>query len=135
MGKVTPTKFTVEQFQEQADWIGNLFSGLNIFINDVVINFTNNLTVSDNLYQEIKEIKFQNSAANLPLKFKAKFNAYPKLVYLGYVFNNTLGAYATGLTAAPFIEWSFANGEITISSITGLTASSVYTIRIHVIYG
>lgn len=135
MGRLKPIKFTVEQFQDQADWIGALFSSLNQFINDVVISYNNNITISDNLYQEIKEIKFKNTATNFPLKFKTKFNVFPQSVTLGYIFDNTVGAYASGLTAAPFMEWTFSNGDLIINSISGLTSATTYTIRVHVVYG
>ena len=62
MSKLSPQKFIIEQFQDQASWISPLFSSLNTFINDLVINFNNNITIKDNLYQEIKEIKFKNDS-------------------------------------------------------------------------
>lgn len=134
MSKISPIKFNVEQFQEQSSWIGNLFSTLNAFINDTVVATTNNLTITDNLYQELKEIKFVNNTANFPLKFRTKFNQYPKAFYVGYLFDDTTSSYAS-LTSAPWVVWSFANQEITISSITGLTTDRTYTIKFHVIYG
>ena len=132
MGKLTPQRFTVESFREQANWIGNLFSPLNSFINDVVLNFNNQLTVSDNLFQEIKEITFKNSSGNFPLVFKTKFNTNPKGMQVIYIYDNTLSKCATQF---PVVEWKFENGDIKITAITGLTASTSYTVRFLVIYG
>lgn len=130
--KLVPQKFVLENFKSQSSWISPLLSSLNSFLNDLVFASTNNFTVADNLYQEIKELKFTNAATNKPLRFKTKFNANPKGLLVIYVFNNTLGAYATQF---PVIEWSYSNGEVIISELSGLTASSVYTIRILAIYG
>jgi len=132
MGKLTPQKFIVEQFQDQASWIGPMFSSLNAFINDVVIAFNNNLNIADNLYQEIKEIKFKNSSVNFPLKFRTKYSVYPKGMIPIFLFNETLSANSGQV---PVLTWSYSNGEISISSLTGLTADSTYTIRLLVING
>jgi len=132
MGKLTPQRFTVESFQDQAEWIGPLLSSLNSFMNDLVINFNNGLTISDNLAQEIKEISWKNDSNNLPLRFTTKFNKYPQGISVIYLYNTTDGVYST---QAPWLEWSFANNQIVISNITGLTASKNYTIRLLVIYG
>lgn len=132
MSKLSPQKFIVEQFQGQADWIGPLFSSLNSFINDVVISFTNKLTISDNLYQEIKEIKWKNNSGDFPLKFKTKFISNPVGMIPIFLYNNTLSANSAQV---PVLTWSYGNGEISITALTGLTAASTYTIRLLVIYG
>lgn len=132
MGKLTPQRFTVESFKDQSSWIGNLLSPLNSFINDLVIQFNNQITVNDNLYQEIKELTFKNSSGNFPLVFAPKFNANPKGMMLIYIYDNTLGKYATQV---PVVEWKFENGLIKINAMTGLTASTSYTVRFLVIYG
>ena len=55
MAKITIQSFTVEGFKDQASWIGKLFSPLNSFMTQVVQAFQNRITVSDNLFQELKE--------------------------------------------------------------------------------
>ena len=55
MSQLDPQRFSTEEFPDQVDWIGKLFSPLNQFTGDVVRAFRNQLTISDNLYQEIKE--------------------------------------------------------------------------------
>lgn len=132
MSKLNPQKFTVEEFQDQIKWIGKLFSPLNQFIGEVVAAFSNSLSIQDNLYQEIKEIKWTNSAGNFPLKFRTKFVSNPKGIVPIYLMNNTLGSYST---AQPWVVWSYADGQVNISAISGLTSGSTYTIRLLVIYG
>ena len=132
MAQIKPQKFIVEAFKDQAGWIGSLLTPLNLMFNDLSLAFNNQMTVADNLYQEIKEVKFKNETNNFPLRFKTKFNVYPKGMMLIFAYNNTLSAPAA---LAPAIDWTFTNNEIVISSISGLTASQIYTIRLLVIYG
>jgi len=132
MAQLKPQKFTLENFREQASWIGNLFGPLNGLINDLVFSYANQLTVSENLYQEIKEISFKNNAGNFPLTFRTKFASNPKGMQLIYIYDNTLSKCATQF---PVVEWFYDNGTIKITALTGLTAATNYTIRFLVIYG
>lgn len=132
MAQIKPQKFIVEAFREQASWIGSLLNPLNFMFNDLSLAFNNQITIKENLYQEIKEIKFKNETSSFPLRFKTKFNVYPQGMMLIYAYNNTLSAPAA---LAPAIDWTFTNNEIVISSISGLTAGQTYTIRMLVIYG
>lgn len=130
--KLSPAKLTLEDFKEQREWIGKLFSVLNAFTGDVVRAFSNQITVEDNLYQEIKEIKFKNTTNDYPLKFRTKFVSSPKGLAAIYLYDETLGAYST---ETPQVVWSYSDGQVSISNISGLTASTTYSIRLLVIYG
>ena len=130
--KLIPVKLTLEDFKDQMSWIGPLFTIINEFTGDVFRGFTNQLTIEENLYQEIKEIKFKNTSSSFPLKFQTKFNIHPKGLNQIYLFDNTLNE-ISGLL--PQVKWSFADNAVSISSITGLTANSTYSIRFLVYYG
>lgn len=131
MAKINPTKFLLEDFQENKGFAEKLFGPLNQFINDVFLSYRNALTIEDNLFQEIKELKYKNDSNNFPLRFKTKFNTLPKGLLPIYLYNNTLGTYST---QTPWVVWTYQDGQIVISNISGLTASSTYTIRFLVIY-
>lgn len=131
MANLTPKSFTVEQFPDQVKWIGKLFSPLNQLIQELVSGFSNNITVKDNLFQEIKEIKWTNTATNFPLGFRTKFVSNPSGLIPIYLVNNTTGDYSP---LAPWVQWSYSDGQITIPAISGLTSGNTYTIRLLVIY-
>ena len=130
MAKITAQNFTTEGYAEQSSWIGKLFSPLNSFISQVTIALTNKLTVKDNLYQEIKTLEFVNETTNFPIKFSTKFNKYPEVVLLSSCIDSN-GNYAS---VSPLMQWSFKDNYLIISSISGLTASRVYTIKLLIIY-
>jgi hypothetical protein len=132
MAKLNPQQFTLEAFPEQQSWIGKLFSPLNTLTGDIVRAFRNQLTIEDNLYQEIKEISYVNQAANFPLRFTPKFGASPKGLVCIYIYNNTDAVYST---TAPHVVWSYDGTQIVISDIDNLTVDKSFTIRLLVIYG
>lgn len=131
MSKISNRKLTLEDFKDQQSWIGGLLQAINNFFGDVFQAMNNGISVQDNLYQEIKEIKFLNDSTTFPLEFKTKFNVYPK----GLNIVSCRDSSNADLTAAPFANWTFNNGIVRISSITGLTSGRTYTMNIHVIYG
>ena len=128
--KLSSKKLSLEDFKEQQQWIGGLLQTINDTLGQLVQLLNNGISIEDNLHQEIKEIKFLNDSTAFPIKFKTKFNTYPKGLQLIYCIDSS----NVDLTSCPFINWSFSNGIITITSITGLTVSRTYTARILVIY-
>lgn len=129
MSKLTPKKLSVEDFPSQ-QWIGKLLAPVNDFFNQVYQGWNNGITVDENLHQEIREIKLVVDSNAFPLKFKSKFSVYPKGMTVIYCVD-TAGA---GPSEAPWISWSFNNGQIEVFSITGLTTGKTYNLKIHVIY-
>ena len=130
--KIRQYKLTTEEFKEQAEWIIRLISPLNNFMSDVNFAFNNNITIADNLRQEIKEIDHTENARNYPILISPKYGV-PKGLQIIYCKHNQ--STPVDLTAAPFINYEIdAQTKIKITSITGLVADYRYTIRIHVIY-
>lgn len=131
MAKLNNRKFTLESFKDAPSWMGGFLSILNGFISEVYSGFQNNLTISDNLYQEIVSITFINETSNYPIKQKTKFNKYPEMVLVGSCKDSNSG----NPSEQPLIDWSWSNGMLSISSISGLTISSKYTLKLLIIYG
>ena len=132
MAKLNSQQFTLESFPEQQSWIGKLFGPLNQFMGDVIRAFRNQLTIEDNLFQEIKEIKYVNNAVNLPLRFTPKFSTSPKGLLPIYIYNETDAVYSS---SQAHLVWSYNGTQIVISNVTNLTTDKTYTIRILAIYG
>ena len=129
--KLSPRRYTVEEFPEQQSWIGNLLSPLNQTVQELFSGLQNNVTVSENLYQEIKTLKFTVDTSTYPIKFKTKFNKQPEGLSVIYCKDTTGGTASN----TPWVTWSYADGTLSITNITNLTTSSAYTIRLLIIYG
>ena len=127
--KISSQKLSVEGFSEQASWIGKLFTPLNSFISQVFSALQNNITISDNLYQEIKSVTFVNTSA-FPIKISTKFYKYPEFIFAGTCISSE-GLYPS---LQPLVTWSFADGVLSINSVSGLTADLKYTIKLLIIY-
>lgn len=128
--KLSVQKFSVENFQDQKSWIDKLFGPLNNFMSQVYAGFNNQLTVADNLYMELKSVVVLNEASNFPVKFKTKYNKYPEMVLVGKCTDSD-GLYSS---EQPLIAWTFADQVLELQSISGLTASKKYTIKLLIIY-
>ena len=129
--RISPRRFTVEEFPDQQTWIGSLLSPLNQIVQELFTGLNNNVTVADNLYQEIKQLRFTVDAATYPIKFKTKFNKQPEGLHVIYC-KDSVGATSSN---TPWITWSFNDGLMTITNITNLTTSATYTVKILIIYG
>lgn len=127
--KLTSRKFSMEEFKDQ-EWIASLLSALNQFIQELQAINSNQITIADNLAQEILEIKFVNDAVAFPMKVKTKFNQLPKGLTVIYC-QATDGTTASN---TPWLDQTFQNQLLTINSISNLTLGKTYTIRIQVIY-
>lgn len=56
-------RFTLEDFQSQRDWIGNLIDPLNTFMLATVSALSNNLTLSENNIAQFSQLKVRTSSA------------------------------------------------------------------------
>jgi hypothetical protein len=128
--KLSPQKFTSEDFKSEVSWIGKLIAPLNNLIENIYTLSQNNITIDDNLFQEIKEIRFENTTSNFPIKFQTKFSNLPKAVICVFC----VATDGTTSSGQPWPTWVYGNSQIQINSLTGLTPNLIYTIRIHVIY-
>jgi hypothetical protein len=131
MSKLSPRKLTVEDFKDQQNWIGKLLSPMNDYFQQIYQGWNNGITVEDNLFREIRELKFTVDASTFPLRFKPKFASTPKGMNLIYCID----ADGTDLTQVPCVNFRTNNGLIEITSIGGLTTGHTYTLRLEVIYG
>lgn len=129
--KLNNRKFSLEMFKSPPEWLSPFLSILNGFISEVYSMSQNNMTISDNLYQEIISITFTEETSNYPIKQKLKFNKYPQMILVGSCVDSD-GNYSS---VQPLIQWTFADGMLSISSISGLTTSGKYTLKLLVIYG
>lgn len=105
---------------------------MNDFIQQVYAGWNNGLTTDENLYREIKELKFTVDTTTYPIRFKPKFAANPKGFNLIYYRESN----GVAFTQVPCINLDIGSGGLVeLSSIGGLTNGSTYTLRLEVIYG
>lgn len=128
--KLTSRRLSLEDFKGQEAWIGPLLSAINQALQELQPINVNQLTVAENLSQEIIEIKFVNDSVAFPLRAKTKFNQLPKGLHIIYC----MASDGTTSVDYPWPDYSFSNQQMIINSLTNLTSGKTYTVRILVIY-
>lgn len=121
---------------EQKSWIARLLSPLNDFMTQVTSALNNQLTVSENMAAEYKEIQFTvraTPALTYPLFFKTKFNLKPIVVRCDGA-REVSGA-PQPIGQAVWADWQFVNGQVQITNLTGLTVGKTYRVTFYVSYG
>lgn len=123
-------KILREDLKDAPDWVNNIIGPVNNFMETIYQAMNKNVdeTNLQSLVKEVTVVVPSTYPTMDPIKFK-----------------NTLKVKATGLTILQCLEksnytpvatgnpaWIDDNGTITISAITGLTASKTYIIRFRV---
>lgn len=118
------------------DWIDNLLSPLNSFIESCYTNLNRNISFVDNVNCKIFEYTFTTKATyttggwdniNVSVKLNNKINGVMLLSV-----NNQTDTAALSLTAKS-VEWDEQPNTCRIKYIAGLANSTKYTIRILII--
>lgn len=122
-----------EQYRPLIDKIGY---SINSFLL-AVLNLSNKqITVADNLFQEIKTINVTVSSAGVPtspIQLSTSLNNNLAGLQVIKVINKT--STTTYPTSGVFVSWSQYNKLITINHITGLVAGNTYSISLLLIGG
>jgi hypothetical protein len=105
-------------------------SRLNEFANDVVNCLTHGVSLTDNLYGDVKDIDYVSTA--LPVIVSTTFPRPPIAVL-------ALGASTQGgngeVQSGGIVTWRHEGGRVVISSISGLTAGVLYKVKIAMVAG
>lgn len=127
-----------EDIPSAPDWIGRLLYPMNLFFENVYNALNSDLTFSENIRSQVKDISFTTSsaydgtAANFEtLEFTIELGSFPQGVFILSLVEDTDNF--TPIEDSPFINWQAINGVMQISLITGLTASKSYILKVLVI--
>lgn len=126
-----------EEVRDAPDWIELLIGPMNNFMQGVWTALSGNLTVGENIVGQVKSLQFRTGAdygnpaednhGFTEFSFKHSLrNRKPTAVILGQLYNSDT-------VEAPFydpvtLSWKEANGNVTITYMTGLAISSTYTV-------
>lgn len=80
---------------------------------------------------EIYNLKFVNEVSYFPINFAIKFKKHPEMVLIGQLIDED----GNTSSVAPLLSWEYSEGNLSISAISGLTASKTYNVKLLIIYG
>lgn len=130
-----------EDIKEAPNWITRLLTPLNSFMETVYYALNRDITFTENIACQIKEITFNSksdySTASpvedgfLELQFRHSLKTKPKGLLIQQLITdgNVQAVHTTPVT----LSWYENNGVVYINYITGLADSTSYTIRLLVI--
>lgn len=111
----------LEEFPDQSDWIGKLLGPLNTYLRTVYRILDQNITLSDNLQADIRDVEVESATPNLKIRNTLKLK--PTSILIGNIRRSDGTSFT--LTAAPFIQWELTGDfNIKITNIVGVTPSS-----------
>lgn len=132
MARIPQTKrFLIEDFPDQASWIGPLLQNLNIFMEQVTFGLNKGLTLTDNLRATIREIDVVGGS--YPVSFKQTFPGKCFGLWVVNAVEND-GSPAT-LTTAVWADWTQKDNNLIINNLSGLTADQKYKITVIAVGG
>ena len=124
-------KILKEDLKDSPSWVNPLLEVVNSFMENVYQTLNRNISFQDNINSQIKLITIKTTSS-YPTMEPVEFASTLKTKPIGCL---VLQAYEK-TTMAPVnaaIAWNEINGVITITSVSGLSASSSYVVRLLVI--
>ena len=119
------TAIKKEDFPKES-WSEKLLWPLNRFMNSVYAALNKNLTFTENIRSQVKELNFIYSTDILPIKFAWTLANRPTDLWVSSV---TPQGSAADPTAAVWAQWTFDGSAVVVTKIFGLTADDRYTVR------
>jgi hypothetical protein len=120
-----------EDIQDAPEWIDQIIDPLNSFMQTVYQALNKNIN-DDNLTSQVKEITYITTAA-YPTQEVIEFKSTLKVKATGLQILQIIEKGTYTPAAGPcYVPWVDNNGTIQISSITGLSASKTYIVRLRI---
>lgn len=113
------TSIRVEDFPDQKSWIGKLLLPLNQFFLSTVSAVNGNITIGDNIPCQTQVMSFvYGSSTDFPKSFKWNIPDRPLELRIA-------SATEDGVPIALVPAWSYANGNVSITTLVKLSTSGV----------
>jgi hypothetical protein len=133
-------KISREDVKDAPSWIDRIINPLNTFMEQVYYALNKNITFSENIACNIKDLEFKSlSTYTTAIPTSSGFSKISFTHGLSKVSGvlvlqlSEKGNNYTILTSASTIDWSESNGTIHINYITGLSDSKTYSLRVLVL--
>ncbi len=120
------SRLSREEFKDAPAWFDRLLAWLNQFLEQTAFALKGNLTLEQNVAAQVKafSVLAGAGAADNTASFLCTLKTAPRALLAGSVVQR--GGNYVAITAAVSVFWRFENGNVLITSITGLTAGQTY---------
>ena len=120
-----------EDMLDSPSWFDKVIGLWNDFVEPMTQVLTNNVTFVDNFDGQQYEDDIDQAAIDAGYSIKVTMKAIPKGVLLLQIYKSS--ETHTPFTTAPYVDWSYAEGFITINSITGIDSNVKYRVRLQIV--
>lgn len=122
-----------EDVKEAPNWIERILLPMNTFFESVYQALNKNITFTENIACQVKDIKFTTSSTYSsgdfePLKFVSTLRVKASGLILLQIFEDA-GSYVP-MTQGVHLDWVEINGTININHISGLDNSKTYYLKV-----
>ena len=128
------TRLTREDFSDvEGDWVDKLISAMNSFQEQVYFGLNKNLTLSDNVVSQFKELEFTTASDYetlntwVDIKWSHGMTEKPRAVLIAQLAEKS-GNYIKNTTPVS-LNWYLNNDSIVVYFIAGLANSKTYKAR------
>jgi hypothetical protein len=125
-------KILREDIKEAPGWVDRMLLPINSFFDTMFSALSRNLTFSENIACQIKEIEFTYTGSWVDVTFAKTLKTKASGCWVIDLRDITTDNYAA-ITAATGFQWLEGDGEILIKQLPGLTASHKYRLKVIVI--
>lgn len=124
-----------EDLPESPDWVNNLLSPVNSFMDTVYRSLNKSLTFQDNIQGAIRDLEFRTSATYTSGDFTPVAFSYGSgsVRPAGVLLLQIRAGSGQVIKQAVTLQWSENNGTVSIDYVSGLADSSQYFIRVVII--
>lgn len=121
-----------EDLPDAPDWIANLLTPLNSFMDTVYRGLNKNITLQDNIQGAIRDLEFRTAATYSSGDFTPITFSYGSggLRPIGVVLLQIRQGNGAIIKQAVALQWQDFNGTISIDYISGLANSTQYFIKV-----
>ena len=132
-------RFMLSDFPDQSDWIDDLFTPLNNWMEETTKLNNNNLTITDNFLGNVQEVRLNRvPTVDEPVQIRWDYGrqSSPKAIFVGNVVKSDYSDFT--LTNAVQVQWKWdANQGLRLTNIVGITPSgtTAYIVTLIVLAG
>lgn len=124
-------KMRKEEMPDSPQWFNPVILKWNHFVESVFQLFSNRITFKDNFEGQEFEADITQAMLINGYSIKITMRTKPRGVIILQIIKK--GGSHVPFTVAPYIDWAVVNGAIRIYAITGIDATSTYSVRLQIV--
>ena len=124
-------RIRIEDYPDAPEWFEGVIESWNGFVESTVQILSNRVTFFDNFDGQEYEDDISQQKLDAGYRIRVTMKQKPRGVIPLQIYK--IAGTHEPFTTAPFVDWTYADGLITIHAITGIDSSSTYRVRLQIV--